>query len=147
MKVAQRTVLLVGVFLIIISCMMFVMVEAEDYYTEKWETVQLERFINNLCRNGKITENDYILFHDALSGNGNITEIRVEEYLTEQDLQKNNYYVPVVWEEIRDILMKDNYYCFTSGSIVQVRVTYGKPFREQVICRVGRIKERVNNGT
>ena len=30
MKVAQRTVLLIGVFLIIISCMLFVMVEAEE---------------------------------------------------------------------------------------------------------------------
>ena len=118
MKVAQKAVLLIGSFLIIILCMIFCVIDAADYFIEKRENVYAERFITPLCRNGEITENDYILFYNTLKRNGKTTEIRVDEYRTEQDIQKNYYYVPVVWEEIRDILMKDKYYCFTSGSIL-----------------------------
>ena len=121
--------------------------DSKEYFMEQWENVCVERFIGQICKNGSVSYEEFLLFHNALSSAGNKIEIRIEEYQEEQDLSRNYFYIPVIWAEIKDILWKDKQYYFSTGSIVKVEIIREKMIRKKTIRRICRISERTNNGT
>ena len=147
MRVIQRYVLLFGIFLILVPCFGVQSKEGLDYLVEKQETVYMERFVSKICKTGRITYEEYLLFHKALSQSGNRIEIRITEYQREQDLEGKNYYPPVICEELMEVLQTEKMYYFAEDSIVKVVVSRWNMMDERQIRRFGRISKGVANDT
>jgi len=147
MKLAQRSLLLLVIFLLVIPCSIYVFREPAEIYLRNWENVYVERFISKICKNSSVTYEDYLFFHNSLSCSGGKTEISIDEYKPEQDLNGKYYYAPVTWEEIKDELQEEKNYYFVEGSIVRIVVIRKSASEERIIQRFGRISERNNSGT
>lgn len=147
MRVAQRYLLLSVTALILVPCALFLTKEAGDRMEEQYEKMYLERFVSDICRTGRLTYEEYYLFHHALSQNGNRIEITISEYQREQDLEGNNYYVPIVWKEIQAVLYENKQCYFAENSIVKVTVKRWEMKTEGQIQRFGRVNKGVVNDT
>ena len=122
MQIAQRSILVIGLCIILSFFSTFVFNEREKKLTKDWENIQAERFINKLCRTGQCSWEEYVLFFETLSRSGNKVEIRIEEYRIEQDLSKKRYYSLASWEEIKSALYERERYVFSENSIVFVEI-------------------------
>lgn len=147
MRLTQRFVMLLEILFMIALCSIYMLHDSEEYLVEQWENVCLERFIGKICKNGSVSYEDFLLFHNSLSAAEDKFEIRIEEYREEQNLNRNYFYVPVIWVEIRDILWRDKHYSFSTGSMVKVEVIREKMVGKRTIRRICRISERTDNDT
>ena len=145
MRVAQRYLLLAVIFLVLLPGALFLTKEVWERMAEKYEKMYLERFVSKICRTGKLTYEEYALFHEALRQHGNRIEISISVYQREQDLAGNNYYSPVVWKELLEI-MRENEQChFAENSIVNVIVKRWEKTTGRQMQRCGRINKGVVN--
>jgi len=148
MKVAQRYILVLGVIVLLAFCTGLVYKETIDDIIGDWEIVYLERFMNKLCRNGSLSYEEYMTFWEAMNCTGNKVTVRIDEYIKEQDLERNYYYSPMVWEEIQGFLCKENSYDFTEGSVLKIEIHRWNKTQEKEIRKFGRIsKGAEKNGT
>lgn len=147
MRVAQRYLLLAVIFLILLPCALFLTKEVWVRMAEEYEKMYLDRFVSKICRTGRISYEEYALFHKALSQHGNRIEISISVYQREQDLAGNNYYSPIVWKELLELLRENEQCHFAENSIVNVIVKRWEKTTGRQIQRYGRINKGVVNDT
>ena len=115
MQIAQRCILIIGLGIMLGFFASVFFEEKRNNLIKDWEAVQTERFINQICRTGKCSQEEYIIFLETLGCSGGNVGIQMEEYKTEQDLSKKRYYPLVSWEEIKEFL--------SENSIVLLKIT------------------------
>ena len=147
MQIAQRCILTIGMCIFVCFLSAFFYGDKADDFSMEWEAVQTERFLDKLCRTGQCSQEEYMLFVEALRGSGNKIEIRIEEYKAEQDLKQKRYYAAVSWEEIKSFLEKDGAYDLSENSIVLVEVLQVGRIRENKNRRFGRVIKKYGNDT
>lgn len=123
MQIAQRCILIIGLGIMLGFFASVFFEEKRNNLIKDWEAVQTERFINQICRTGKCSQEEYIIFLETLRRSGNNVGIRMEEYRTEQDLSKKRYYPVVSWEEIKELLSEEGWYVFSENSFVVLEIT------------------------
>ena len=141
MRLAQRYLLLSVFFLILLPCALFLKKEVSDRMAEEYESIYLDRFISKICREGKLTYDEYALFQKALSQYGNRIEISISVYQREQDLDGRNYYSLIVWKELLEVLHEEKQCHFAENSIVKVIVKRWEKTTGRQIQRYGRINK------
>lgn len=123
MQIAQRCILIIGLGIMLGFFASVFFEEKRNNLIKDWEAVQTERFINQICRTGKCSQEEYMIFLETLGCSGGNVGIQMEEYKTEQDLSKKRYYPLVSWEEIKEFLSEEGRYIFSENSIVLLKIT------------------------
>ena len=147
MQIAQRSILIIGFLFILNFLITFYYFEKEAAFSENWTTIQTEYFMNKLCRTGQCSEHDYLLFSEAIGRGGNLSEICIEEYRLEWDLEKKRYYSMVSWEEIKTYLFEENKYVFSDNSIVLVELSQQGRILNKKKKKFGWVTGEISNGT
>ena len=147
MQIAQRSVLIISMGIFFCFFATFFYGDKTDNFSVEWEFVQTERFLSKLCRTGRCSQEEYMLFFEALRGCGNKVEIHIEEYKAEQDLEQKRYYAAVSWEEIKSFLESDGKYDLSENSIVLVEVLQFGRIMERKNRRFGRVIKTYGNDT
>lgn len=145
MQIAQRCVLIISMGILLCFFSAFFYGDKADNFAMEWEEVQTERFLSKLCRTGKCSQEEYMIFFEALRGSGNRIEIHIEEYKTEQDLKQQRYYATVSWEEIKSFLENEGSYDLSENSIVLVEVLQFGRIMETKNRRFGRVIKNYEN--
>lgn len=147
MQITQRCILIISMSLLLCFFSAFFFGDKADNLSKEWEAAQTERFLNKLCRTGQCSQEEYRIFFEALKCSGNTIEISIEEYKTEQDLEKKRYYATVSWEEIKNFLWKEGRYDFSEHSIVLVEVLQSGRIVKNKSRRFGRVIKKYENDT
>jgi len=122
MQQIQRFFLIAAVIVIIALGTLLPHVESAKKLQTQWELLQVERFMELVCRNKECSYEDYVLLHGALNYAGTSSVIEIEEYRTEQDMEGNVYYYGISWDELREMLFFDEQYYFSDNSVLVVCV-------------------------
>ena len=69
MRIMQRVVMIVLLVVLFGMGRVFIVFVQEEKLMEQWEKMQTERFMVKLCRDGKCTYEDFLLYADALNHN------------------------------------------------------------------------------
>lgn len=141
MKVAQRFLMICGLFCLLVPSFLFLLQERTEGYAEKYDTAYIERFVSKICRTGHVTHEEYVLMSRALNHSGEQWEFTISEYQREQDLEGNGYYVLIAWEEIKSCLAEENVYYFAEDGVVKLQVRRWDKEKEKRILRFGRIRK------
>ena len=147
MQIAQRSVLIISIGLFFCFFSAFLYGNKANELSGEWEFVQTERFLNKLCRTGQCSQEEYILFFEALSRSGNKIKIQIEEYKAEQDLEQKRYYAALSWKEIKSFLENEGKYDFSENSIILVEVLQFGRTMEKKNRRFGRVIKNYGNDT
>lgn len=118
MQIIQRVLLVAAVIMIIGWGICFPCMEGMSKLQHQWELLQTERFLNQICRDKECSYEEYTLLHGALNYYGTDSTIEMEEYQKEQDMEGNNYYYGITWNEIREKLFAEGQYCFSEDSVI-----------------------------
>lgn len=147
MQIAQRSIMVIGMCIMLSLFAAMLVYEKEPLIINDWETVQAARFMNGLCQTGRCTYEGYILFFEALNCCGNRVEIRIEEYRPEQDLSKRRYYSLIPWEDMKDCLYGEGQYVFSKNSIVILEVMQSGRTMKRKNRRIGFVIGEGGNDT
>ena len=147
MQILQRYILIVGMSMLLALYITVIFDERVIMLTKDWESIQTDRFISKLCRNGVCTEEEDYLFLEVLNNNGNEVNIRIEEYRLEQNLNSKRYYPVKSWEEIKCILSEEKKYVFLEDSIISLEISYTERSKNWKSKRFGRIIGEYGYGT
>lgn len=122
MHVAQRMLLTVT---IIITTMLLIAVmnnNKEDRIMDQWERIRTEAFLQHIIRNQELSLNEYLHYAEAVKHLDGTTEVILEIYRKEWDMDGNVYYFLISQEEILDYLIKENSVFFKEQSIISVKI-------------------------
>ena len=122
MQVLQRSIsILLAVFFSLFA-ITFVVEEKENYGYEQWEEIQVNRFLQQIRKEGKCTYEQYQLFYGALNEFGKNTEVMLKEYQREMNAEGMVYWYFVSWEEIKDFFIQEEQYTFQNNSAIELCV-------------------------
>lgn len=129
-QLLQRGVLIVVVVMVIF----FVGTEKQKKDKEiqaHWEQLHAEEFLEGLCRTGKMSYEEFLMFYKALNYYGVVSDIRISEYQKEQDLEGNLYRYLIPWEELSVKLVEEGCYLFRKGSIIELAIMQKEGSQEE----------------
>ena len=122
MQVLQRSIsILLAVFFSLFA-ITFVVEEKENYGYEQWEEIQVNRFLQQIRKEGKCTYEQYQLFYGALNEFGKNIEVMLKEYQREMNAEGMVYWYFVSWEEIKDFFIQEEQYTFQNNSAIELCV-------------------------
>ena len=122
MQVLQRSIsILLAVFFSLFA-ITFVVEEKENYGYEQWEEIQVNRFLQQIRKEGKCTYEQYQLFYGALNEFGKNIEVMLKEYQRETNAEGMVYWYFVSWEEIKDFFIQEEQYTFQNNSAIELCV-------------------------
>ena len=120
MQTAQRILLVVAfIFLVMGSCFV-VQHDRTKKYMEQWEQSRSKLFLQRISRQKEFSLKDYIGFAHEVRYLDNDIEIFVEIYQKEWDLEKNEYYFLLPWEEVKVLLEQNNRIELEDGNIIRL---------------------------
>ena len=123
MQLAQRMIVIITIVVVLMLCITGVHQEKEDKLLNQWEAAQTGRFLKGICKNGRVSLEEYLRYEEALGKSREISEIELTEYRKEQDLEGNSYYYMVSWEEIQKQFWKTGVYVFEVESVVHIQIS------------------------
>ena len=122
MQQIQR-IFLIGAVIVIVSLgILLPHVENAKKLQNQWEQLQVERFMEQICRKQDCSYEEYVLLHGALNYTWIGSVIEMEEYRVEHDMEGNVYYYGISWDEIKEILFLEEQYRFSDNSVLVVCV-------------------------
>ena len=124
MRILQRMVLVFGVVMFMFVGMSVAFLQKKEKMQNQWEQVLGEKFLSKLCNTEKFTFIEYQQLLNGLEKGSSIIGIEIEEYRKEEDLQGNNYYYLVAWEELKTKLLSVGHCRFQKGSIVRLKIQW-----------------------
>ena len=122
MHIVQRMLLLLMIILLLTMGLGMVCREKESRLRNQWERIQTQLFLQKICRNRSLVQEEFISYVYALNCGGTGSEIIVEQYRAEQDLAGNLYYYLISWEELQKILWQGKDCIFEPGSIIRIKI-------------------------
>ena len=122
MRIMQRVVMILLIMLLFISRISVMVLRQEEKVTEQWEELQAERFLKMLCEKEQILYEDIVLYTELLNRTGRDTELRVEEFRRETDLDGRIYYYRISWEELLGHLVSGEIYQIQKDSVLAITV-------------------------
>ena len=126
MHVLQRSISILLAAFFFIFAITFVVEEKENYGYEQWEEIQVNRFLQQIRKEGKCTYEQYQLFYGALNEFGKNIEVILKEYQRETNAEEIVYWYLVSWEEIQDFFIQEEQYTFQKNSAIELCVTAKK---------------------
>lgn len=123
MHVLQRSISILLAAFFFIFAITFVVEEKENYGYEQWEEIQVNRFLQQIRKEGKCTYEQYQLFYGALNEFGKNIEVILKEYQRETNAEGIVYWYLVSWEEIQDFFIQEEQYTFQKNSAIELCVT------------------------
>ncbi len=126
MHVLQRSISILLAAFFFIFAITFVVEEKENYGYEQWEEIQVNRFLQQIRKEGKCTYEQYQLFYGALNEFGKNIEVILKEYQRETNAEGIVYWYLVSWEEIQDFFIQEEQYTFQKNSAIELCVTAKK---------------------
>ncbi len=126
MQILQRSfsILLNIFFLLFVITLVFEQKGKNGY--EQWKEIQINRFLEQISKEGKCRYEDYQLLHKALSNFGNNVIIEVREYQKEIDRKGIVYWYFISWEEIKEYFLQKEEYTFRENSVIELCITIKK---------------------
>lgn len=126
MQILQRSfsILLTMFFLLFAITLVFEQKGKNGY--EQWKEIQINRFLEQVSKEGKCNYEDYQLLHKVLNKFGRIVEIEVKEYQKEVDKKGTVYWYLISWEEIKENFLQKEEYTFQKNSVIELCVTMKK---------------------
>lgn len=126
MQVLQRSFsILLAVFFVMFAVALVFQEKENNGYTQ-WEEIQVNRFLQQISREGRCTYEEYQLFYKALNQFGVNAEIVLKEYQRETDSKGTVYWYLVSWEEIKELLIQKEQYVFQKNSALELCITTKK---------------------
>lgn len=142
MQTIQRTLIIFSAIVVFVLGAVVMGREKEERLNKQWEMIQIERFINRVCRSGSCSYEEYILLHTALNNYGVHSNVTIEEYREEQDMDKKTYYYLVPWEEVQGYLWDGGRYKFELGSVIRIDVNQKSRIQSQTSRYFGTVSGR-----
>lgn len=139
MNIAQRMIMVLVIIVFLVTGIDMVCKEKEEKIKIQWERMQTELFLQELCRNKYLGQNDYMIFAESLMHSKASSEISIEEYKKEQDLAGNIYYYFISWEELQESIWKEEGYFFEPGSVIRIKVEHQGKNKSVTNCYYGLI--------
>lgn len=127
MKIVQRMLLVFLVVLVFMGGTTWIYGKNKNRLQEQWGNIHAERLLQNICHTGYCTYEDYMVCFLAMSYCGMDSEIRIEEYRKEWDVDGKCYYYLISWEEIRGCFLEQSTYEFSGNSVIRI-VVRGEDF-------------------
>ncbi len=123
MQVLQRSFsILLTVFFLLFAITLVFEEKGKNGY-EQWKDIQINRFLEQVSKEGKCSYEDYQLLHKALNKFGNNVKIEVKEYQKEIDRKGIVYWYLISWEEIKEWLLQKEEHTFQKNSVIELCIT------------------------
>lgn len=103
---------------------------------EQWELQKTERFLTDICKKQKCSDEELWLYCSALARGTTSPEIRLEEYRREWDKSGTVYYYLISWEEISEKIMLNGGYSFEQGSVIKLTVITKNSMKKRYYDRI-----------
>lgn len=93
---------------------------------QQWKEIQINRFLEQISKEGKCSYEEYQLLHKALNKFGRTVDIKVKEYQKEIDRNGTVYWYFISWEQIKEGFLQKEEYTFQQNSVIELCVTIEK---------------------
>lgn len=126
MQILQRSFsILLTIFFLLFAITLVFEEKGKNGY-EQWKEIQINRFLEQVSKEGSCSYKDYQLLHKALNKFGNNVKIEIKEYQKERDMKGNVYWYLISWEEIKECFLQKEHYTFQKNSVIELYVTIKK---------------------
>ncbi len=139
MQKFQRSIMTIYLTVIFIYMLKLTLIGQKEVQQLHLEQLYIEQFQQQLIRNGKISYQEYLAEYMELSSLLGLEKLQLAEYIKEYDSAGKIYYSLVTWEEIKEVLLREEEYCFEKESILEISVENRKGSR---VLRRERIGEK-----
>ena len=126
MQILQRSFsILLTIFFLLFAITLVFEEKGKNGY-EQWKDIQINRFLEQVSKEGICSYEDYQLLHKALNKFGNNVTIEVKEYQKEVDRKGTVYWYLISWEEIKECFLQKEECAFQKNSVIELCVTIKK---------------------
>jgi len=144
MQIMQRMLLIAGLAVAIIWGNGVTYQEKNKKYLEQFEEIQVENFLQKICRTGILSYEELLVLNVSLNSH-DVVMCRLEEFQKEQNLEGRIYWYLISWDEVSEILEEQKFYIFQNGSIVRIELYRKKSSQEQLYTLCGLVWKEWDN--
>jgi len=120
MKPLQR-ICMAGLIALLMFHKIYLQQEQFERMLLQWKHAQTQLFLQNICRKGIITVEEYSEFYSKISLLSDV-KVCVEEYQREWDNLGRTVYYLFSWEEIQEQLFTKGSYLLHPGSVIKIEI-------------------------